>query len=98
MKIVKDPRIETVLNRISDKDHADIFSTVKLFRDYEFRLPAKYLKKLTDIIWELRAKRYRVLFGMRKDKAILLHIFYKKTQKTPRKDLDLAVKRYKQYI
>lgn len=98
MKIVKDPRIEAVLSRISDKDHADIFSTVKLFRDYEFRLPAKYLKKLTVIIWELRAKRYRILFGMREDEAILVHIFYKKTQKTPKKDLELAIKRHKQYI
>ncbi|MCW5699601.1 MAG: type II toxin-antitoxin system RelE/ParE family toxin [Rhodospirillales bacterium] len=35
----------------------------------------------------------RVTFCVEKGRAVLLHGFVKKTQKTPKKDLDLAVKR-----
>ena len=37
----------------------------------------------------------RIVFYVEDDIMILLHAFIKKTQKTPQKDLDLAIKRYK---
>lgn len=35
----------------------------------------------------------RVLFGVDVSKMILLHAFVKKTQKTPRSDMELAIRR-----
>ncbi len=37
----------------------------------------------------------RIIFCVEDNSIILLHAFIKKTQKTPQKDLDIAIKRYK---
>lgn len=38
----------------------------------------------------------RVIFYVEDNKMVLLHGFIKKTQTTPKKELDLAIKRYKE--
>ncbi len=52
-------------------------------------------------IWEVRSKLKdriaRVLFVVDGEEMVLLHGFVKKTQRTPRQDLDLARKRKRQY-
>lgn len=57
-------------------------------------------KKISNGIWEIRSnlsdRISRVLFTLSEGKIILLHGFIKKTQKTSRDDLNLAVKRMKQ--
>ncbi len=40
-------------------------------------------------------KDRRVIFGVSDGQMVLLHGFIKKTQKTPRHDIDLALKRMK---
>ena len=51
-------------------------------------------------LWEVRSRLggriARVIFYVEKDEMILLHGFVKKTQKTPKHELDLALKRKKQ--
>jgi phage-related protein len=51
-------------------------------------------------IWEVRSslprgRIARVLFCVEKDCMVLLHAFMKKTQKTPKRDIDLAIRRKK---
>jgi phage-related protein len=51
-------------------------------------------------LWEVRSRLprgriARVLFCVEQGRMVLLHGFIKKTQKTPRHDLDLALKRRK---
>ena len=57
-------------------------------------------KKLYKGIWEIRTnlenKISRVLFTLSGDQIFLLHGFIKKTEKTPKDDLNLAIKRMKQ--
>jgi len=58
-------------------------------------------KSLGGNLYEIRSnvsdKRIsRVIFGITAIKMVLLHSFIKKTQKTPKSDLDLAKKRYKE--
>lgn len=53
-------------------------------------------------LWEVRSKLLhgriaRILFFIHGSKMILLHGFIKKTQKTPESDLNLAMKRKKEY-
>lgn len=38
----------------------------------------------------------RIIFCVEDNTIILLHAFIKKTQKTPQKELDIAIKRYKE--
>ena len=48
-----------------------------------------YVKHLDGEIWEIRPIRGRVLFASWSDNGfILLHHFVKKTQKTPRREID----------
>ena len=50
-----------------------------------------YAKHLDGEIWELRPIRDRILFaGWNKSSFILLHHFMKKTQKTPRREIEQA--------
>lgn len=54
-------------------------------------LPEKYVKHLDGEIWELRPLSDRILFAGWVDGAfVLLHSFVKKTQKTPRREIDQA--------
>lgn len=62
-----------------------------------------HIRKLSGTpFWEIRilgADSTRILFVTKINKQIiLLHAFYKKIQKTPRKELDSAYNRYKDYL
>jgi phage-related protein len=52
-------------------------------------------------LWEVRSKITggiaRIIFTFSNGEMILLHGFVKKTQKTPQNELDLAIKRRKEY-
>lgn len=55
------------------------------------RLPQTYCKHLEGEIWELRPGSNRVLFAAWINGAfVLLHVFKKKTQKTPKRELEQA--------
>lgn len=66
----------------------------------EHRLESPHGKNLRDGLWEIRAitedGKVRVFYCFAgKEYVVLLHAILKKTQKTPKKDLDLARKRKK---
>ena len=54
-------------------------------------LGAPYVKHIEGDIWELRPLNNRIFyFCWHNDKYVLLHSFTKKTQKTPKKEIDKA--------
>ncbi len=58
-------------------------------------------RSLGDGLWEVRSslpsrREARVIFVVMEKQMILLHGFIKKVQKTPKADLDLALKRVKE--
>ena len=54
-------------------------------------LPETYVKHLEGEIWELRPIRDRILFaGWVNGSFVLLHSFMKKTQKTPKREIEQA--------
>jgi phage-related protein len=61
-------------------------------------LPPKYVKHIKDRVWELRMKGkdgiarafYVAASGQR---IVILRVFTKKTQKTPRREIELALRR-----
>jgi len=97
MDIRNDPRVDKEIRNLPLKESSRIVKVIDLFKDYEFTLSQKYLKKLQTNLWELRAGRYRLLFGFVFNKAVITHIFMKKTQKTQRQEIELAEKRLKAY-
>lgn len=58
-----------------------------------------HVEHLDGDIWELRPSPYRILFFVERGGTyVLLSWFRKKTQKTPKRELNLAKKRMKDYI
>jgi phage-related protein len=71
-------------------------------KDVEFSWPIgmPLVRALGRDLWEVRGnltagKIARVIFCVDEGRMVLLHGFVKKSRKTPRKDMDLALKRMK---
>ncbi len=65
----------------------------------ELSLPAQFLKKLADDIWELRPEydgiEYRLYFGVTNGEAVYVHAVNKKRQKAT--DIKLAQRRFNEW-
>ncbi len=64
-------------------------------------LKPPYIKKLQDKLYELRISgkvAVRIFYTMFKNEYYLLHIFKKKSQKTPTKEIRVALDRMKEVV
>ena len=83
------------IDGLAEPDAAAIFAAIEAFA-MEFRhVVAVVTKPLLGKLWEMRVGRFRVLYGVAPDTLLIVHIFAKKTRKTPARELDLAEKRLK---
>ena len=79
--------------------YSQITRYIELLQINGTNLPSVVVKHLEGDIWELRPGNNRVLFfSYHKGTFVLLHHFRKKTQKTPRKEISLAIFEMKDYI
>ena len=85
------------LKELEREDRKTIGEDIK---DVEFSWPIgmPLVRPLGRELWEvrsslLRGRIARVLFCVEEGRMMLLHGFIKKTQKTPQRDIDLALKR-----
>ena len=97
MKVIKDNRVSKFLELLSKTERSRIEGYVSIFCESKFLLTGKYLKKITGNLWELRPGNIRVLFGFAGDTMIIVNIFKKKTQKTPKQEIKIALNRLKEY-
>ena len=91
------------LRKREDKDSRiksqKIQDYIKALREYGLQLREPYIKHLDGEIWELRPLKDRILFvASHKDSFVLLHYFTKKTQKTPRREIEKAKKELEDII
>ncbi len=69
---------------------------IDLLERFGSRLGMPYAKKITGHLYELRIKgkvEVRIIYGFKNNEAILLHIFKKKQDKIPQKEIEIAEKR-----
>ncbi|MBM4169730.1 MAG: type II toxin-antitoxin system RelE/ParE family toxin [Ignavibacteria bacterium] len=96
--------VEEFLDTLSDQDAQKVAWVLRLVERMD-SVPVQYLKKLvgTDELWEVRAqsggRRYRLL-GLYDGRVLLVLTsgFSKKQQKTPRREIDLALRRRSDYL
>ncbi len=70
-----------------------IIAYINMLEKYGINLREPYIKYLDNGIWELRPLRDRILFAhYDNNNFILLSVFVKQTQKTPRKEIKKAEK------
>lgn len=68
-------------------------------KEYGLNLGMPYIRRINNDLWEMRPLRIRIFFFLYKnEKFILLHCFLKKTNKTPKSEIDKAIKEINQYL
>ena len=88
------------LKSLPEEDRRTIGCDIKTVQ-YGYPIGMPLTRKLngTNGLEEVRCKLSngiaRIIFYVEDDTIVLLHGFVKKTQKTPQKELDVAIKRYK---
>lgn len=98
----KVPVLEFILER-APKEQAKILREIDLLEEFGLSLGLPHVRKIKNSdFWELRIRLgsniFRILFKELENSYLLLHIFQKKTDKTPNREIDVALKRLKEYL
>ena len=84
-------RVKAATNKDARIQYKQISLYIQLLEDNGTRLNENITKHLDDDIWELRPGNNRVLyFYFKNNTFVLLHQFRKKTQKTPKREIERA--------
>lgn len=87
---------ESFISKLSSKECHKLDYILSLL-EYEDRLPVKFIKALREGLYELRIKYdgniFRIFFIFDNDRIVVLfNGFQKKTQKTPKNEIEKALK------
>ncbi|MBI4089339.1 MAG: type II toxin-antitoxin system RelE/ParE family toxin [Candidatus Levybacteria bacterium] len=93
--------VEEFINSLEEKVQVKIFRTLELLEEFGTRMGLPHVKKLTSTpLWELRmlgSNNIRIFYVAQKQKQfLLLHAFKKKTQKTDKKEIKIALERLRE--
>ncbi|OGE96131.1 MAG: hypothetical protein A3E98_03415 [Candidatus Doudnabacteria bacterium RIFCSPHIGHO2_12_FULL_48_11] len=98
MDIITNSEIEEFIFSLEKKTIAKVLRTVDLLERFSYRLPMPHSKKITGNLFELRTRgrqEVRIFYCFCQGKIYLLSGFVKKSQQTPRKELDRAKSKLK---
>lgn len=90
------------IEKLPEKTQARVYNTFELLVEFGPQLRSPHTKKVSHTsLWELRVlgkKSLRFFYIAKVNKSfLLLHAFTKKSQKTPKKEITIALKRLKDY-
>jgi phage-related protein len=92
-------RKSSIANKDARVNLNKIVAYLDLLCEHGTRVGEPVVKHLDDNIWELRPLRNRILFAHYKNRIfILLHRFVKKTEKTPKMEIEQAKRLLADYI
>lgn len=97
MKLIIDKRVEKFILGLEVSDQDKVVRYFEHFKEYGFDLPAKYLKKIGDAVWELRPGRVRIFLYIKGDAAVAVHGIVKQRQRISKRDLDLIKARIREW-
>lgn len=69
---------------------------IDLLKMFGNKLNMPYSKKISHNLYELRIRgqqEIRIFYCFHQNQAVILHFFVKKSQKTPRKEMEIALSR-----
>ena len=94
--------VQEYLDGLDDREAAKVLFDFDLLEDLGTALGAPHVKKISGKIWELRTTgrlQHRTFyFAASGRQIVLLHAFTKKTQKTPRAEIEIAGRRMDDYL
>lgn len=92
------------LDSLSFKQQAKILRVFQYIQEYGLMIHLSQIKKLTATpLWEIRIlgkHNLRILYTTpnKENLVLILHGFIKKTTKTPKKELKIALNRYQEWL
>ena len=96
---IKELNQKSSTNKESRINFNKIVAYFDLLEEFGTRVGEPVTKHLEGEIWELRPLRNRFLYAYHKDnKFIILHHFIKKTQKTPKREIEQAKRNLQDYL
>ena len=91
--------VKNYIDRLSIKYQEKIFSYINKLIEKQGRLKFPYAEHIKNKIWQLRPGPYRIFyFIFTGRRIILLHVYRKKSNKTPSIAKDRALSNYKDFI
>lgn len=98
-EFIKDLNKKAETSKESRVNFNKIVAYLDILEEMGTRAGTPVTKHLDGEIWELRPLRNRILYAYYKDNTfIILHHFLKRTQKTPRKEIQRAKKCLQDYL
>ena len=91
-----DASLEKFIESLEDSTIAKVFRAIDLLKIFGLDLRMPHSKKIKNGLFELRIRgkqEVRIFYTFHKMSIILLHGFVKKSQKTPQKEIQIALKR-----
>ena len=86
-------------NKDSRIQYKQLMLHIQLLQNNGTRLPSNITKHIEEYIWELRPGNNRVFYFYHCDDTfVLLHHFRKKTQKTPKREIEKAKSERDDYL
>lgn len=102
LEIILHDKVGDFVQELPEQAKAKVFWSIELLKEFGLAVGRPYVAPVQDRIWELRVahkgNRYRFLFFIAEGAAVLVHGFLKKTPRVPKRDLDLAISRMKEYL
>lgn len=89
--------VEEFLKSLNKSTISKVSNNIQLLQESGSLLGMPHSKKLTKDIYELRIRgreEIRIFYAFLGREIYLLHGFKKKTQKTPQKEIDIAIRRF----
>lgn len=93
--------VKDFIEKFDQPLYMKVFRYIDLINNYGPLLKPPFVKKIYDQIWELRITgktQVRILYIYFNNIFYLLHVFIKKSQKTPKNELEIALDRAKNII
>lgn len=95
--------VSKFIDSCSKSQQVKILRILKHLQEYGLQAAIQHLKKLTGTpFWEIRVlgkDNIRIIYVLQTEKTIvLLHGFFKKKQKTPKKEIEICYQRYEELL
>jgi len=88
--------IDKFIQSLDKSTYSKVLRHLKLLETYGTQLTMPYSKPVSRNLFELRTRgqqEIRLFYCFYKNQIVILHGFIKKTQKTPSREINLALKR-----
>lgn len=90
------PQVKDNLFSLEKPSSTKSAKQIRLLETFGNRLGMPYSKQISRNLFELRVRgkqEIRIFYCFHQNQAVILHFFIKKSQKTPRKEIEIALSR-----